>query len=113
MSYFGPSISSLAHQTDADSSQVEALGKEKPSPLRPPKPDDLATICYTSGTTNVPKGALLTHYNLLSGGFSFCMGNSFREGTMLSYLPLSHICEQDFSPFSLSLCAVRTLTGRR
>jgi len=29
-------------------------------------PDDLATIIYTSGTTGEPKGAMLTHGNLLS-----------------------------------------------
>jgi long-subunit acyl-CoA synthetase (AMP-forming) len=75
-----------------DVGAVEAIGKENPSPPKAPKPYDLATICYTSGTTNVPKGALLTHYNLVSGAFSFSLGNKFQEGVMMSYLPLSHIC---------------------
>ena len=72
---------------------VESIGAKNPAPPVPPKHHDIATICYTSGTTNVPKGALLTHYNLLSGAFSFCLGNKFTEGSLLSYLPLSHICE--------------------
>src|SRR5204862_6958509 len=32
--------------------------------------DDLATIMYTSGTTGVPKGVMLTHNNLLSNSLA-------------------------------------------
>ncbi|MEI6766691.1 MAG: long-chain fatty acid--CoA ligase [Bacteroidota bacterium] len=59
--------------------------------------DDVATIIYTSGTTNRPKGVMLTHRNIIdnvtriSGCYDIC------EGThVLSYLPLSHILERSF-----------------
>ena len=34
--------------------------------LAEPSPTDLAYLCYTSGTTGDPKGAMLTHGNLLA-----------------------------------------------
>lgn len=37
--------------------QVESLGRRHPRAHVPPKPSDTATLCYTSGTTGVPKGA--------------------------------------------------------
>ena len=37
------------------------LGNARRSKEIPPKPLDLASICYTSGTTGHPKGAMLTH----------------------------------------------------
>jgi len=55
-------------------------------------PEDLATLLYTSGTTGVPKGVMLTHGNLAAN--FLCSLNSFpfpEDATSVSFLPLSHI----------------------
>lgn len=70
---------------------------EPPPGWEPPgvSQDDLAEIAYTSGTTDVPKGVMLTHGNLLaqiealSAGFP--LDPDYRA---LSLLPLSHVYEQ-------------------
>uniref|UniRef100_A0A8C2KYL3 Long-chain-fatty-acid--CoA ligase n=1 Tax=Cyprinus carpio TaxID=7962 RepID=A0A8C2KYL3_CYPCA len=36
------------------------------SQIMPPKPQDLAVVCFTSGTTGKPKGAMITHGNIAS-----------------------------------------------
>ncbi|MGH2470948.1 MAG: AMP-binding protein [Candidatus Limnocylindria bacterium] len=57
--------------------------------------DDLAEIVFTSGTTGDPKGAMLTHRNVLSNAIAatriFPIGPKMR---LLSFLPLSHMFEQ-------------------
>ncbi len=70
-----------------------------------PKPDDLAVIIYTSGTTSKPKGVMLTHRALcgqvdMSAGIFPVSG----DDTFLSVLPLSHTYECSIGmiyPFSM------------
>jgi long-chain acyl-CoA synthetase len=70
---------------------------EPPSGWAPPDVgrDQLAEIAYTSGTTDVPKGVMLTHGNLLAQvqalSVAFPLEPTYRA---LSLLPLSHVYEQ-------------------
>jgi long-chain acyl-CoA synthetase len=55
-------------------------------------PGDAAVIVYTSGTTGTPKGALLTHANLLAGAQTGTeLIDAKPEGVSLAALPLFHI----------------------
>ncbi len=55
------------------------------------EPDDVAAICYTSGTTGEPKGVVLSNRNLVSNVESCRMRVPFLEtDTFLSILPLYH-----------------------
>ena len=62
------------------------------------RPDDLALISYTSGTTGSPKGAMLSYRNLLSMALSLHQVDPRREGDeFVSFLPLAWIGEQMMS----------------
>ena len=63
--------------------------------LDPAKPETICTICYTSGTTGNPKGAMVTHAALEST--INCMDHTgfeyFENDIYLSFLPYAHIME--------------------
>jgi long-chain acyl-CoA synthetase len=64
------------------------------------RPDDLAVLVYTSGTTGPPKGVMLTHRNIIAATEVIQAANRmFPEDEVLSYLPLSHVAERQFSVF--------------
>ncbi len=59
--------------------------------LHETKPEELATIVYTSGTTGDPKGVMLTHRNLGDNLRYSTDGLRIVEGdSSISFLPLSH-----------------------
>jgi len=54
-------------------------------------PDSTATIIYSSGTTGRPKGAMLSHYNIVSNMDAFGMVLRFRkDDVMCAALPFFH-----------------------
>jgi len=58
-------------------------------------PDDLFTIVYTSGTTGEPKGAMLTHRNLLSNvATAIPLFGIHENDVLVSFLPLCHLFER-------------------
>lgn len=80
--------------------QLFELGKNNPNPEElqrrkdAVKPTDCCTIVYTSGTTGTPKGAMLSHNNLVSQVKALRTIPSASSTRALSFLPLSHVYER-------------------
>ncbi|MGN0496859.1 MAG: AMP-binding protein [Lachnospiraceae bacterium] len=65
------------------------LNEQKPGYAYEPKPDDLATIMFTSGTTGKSKGVMLSHRNLAEN--ATCLDMKIEAGTVImSVLPIHH-----------------------
>uniref|UniRef100_A0A8C2APM0 Long-chain-fatty-acid--CoA ligase n=1 Tax=Cyprinus carpio TaxID=7962 RepID=A0A8C2APM0_CYPCA len=81
---------------------VEALGKNNHQRPVPPKPDDLSIICFTSGTTGDPKGAMLTHENVVADAAGVVktfeslldVFSPVPSDVSISFLPLAHMFER-------------------
>jgi long-chain acyl-CoA synthetase len=62
--------------------------------------EELAILVYTSGTTGPPKGAMLSHRNVI---FQLSNADAFipieKNGEQLAFLPLCHVAERTFTAF--------------
>lgn len=70
--------------------------------------EDLATIIYTSGTSGIPKGVMLTHGNfqkVFDAHVDFFDFKDFEKEQSLAFLPLSHVFERCWTLFCFSLGA--------
>ena len=77
------------------------------------RPDDLATIVYTSGTTGPPKGAMITHRNIIETLNAITSIVAIGpDDRFLSFLPLSHIAERIVSHFGQILSGGETWFAR-
>jgi long-chain acyl-CoA synthetase len=55
-------------------------------------PGDVALLCYTSGTTGLPKGAMLSHANLIASASAFLACTDLRpDDDWLAYLPMAWV----------------------
>ncbi len=72
-------------------SRLLETGAPAPAPVAPDE-EQTAVILYTSGTTGHPKGAMLTHLNLIHSALHFehCMEHGAQERALLA-VPASHV----------------------
>ncbi|MBO4843391.1 MAG: long-chain fatty acid--CoA ligase [Bacteroidales bacterium] len=92
---FNPSLRTLGQIIEKGSTLREQYHDQLEDMKEATDKNALATIIYTSGTTGIPKGVMLSHYNLVSNSH----GHAIRQvkgyqHRMISFLPLCHVYER-------------------
>ena len=83
-------------------------------PTVPARPDDIAVVAYTSGTTGRPKGAMVTHGNLTSNAEALAgLWRFAAEDVLLHALPLFHVHGLFVALHPVLLAGARILLHRR
>lgn len=75
---------------EADNNLTDILAKYEPKEQEAVSADSLAAIVYTSGTTGLSKGVMLTHGNLIDN--TMCQDNEATpDDSVLTVLPIHHV----------------------
>ncbi|XP_050670351.1 long-chain-fatty-acid--CoA ligase 4 isoform X2 [Leptidea sinapis] len=83
--------------------EVLEKGQQSRIEMVPPKPSDTAIIMYTSGSTGVPKGVVLSHRNMIATLKSFADAvPMYDDDVLMGFLPLAHV----FELLAESLCLI-------
>jgi long-chain acyl-CoA synthetase len=93
--YRDPMLVSLAH-VEAEGREIDQGDQGRyESRLAQRRPDDVALLSYTSGTTGMAKAAMISHRNLLAMAAGVTEVDPMREGDeIVSFLPFAWVGEQ-------------------
>lgn len=87
-------VLSLNDLVEKGRQRSEELGHEMDRRQKGVKPDDTAILIYTSGTTGPPKGAIITHKNIMTELNALEKVLPMEEGdSTMAFLPMSHVAE--------------------
>lgn len=94
--YDHPMLRSFEEVLDIGQRETTRAGDAFERAIEATDPDDPAIMVYTSGTTGMPKGALLSHRNIIysAGQQTRQMGVTRSNLSVLCYLPLCHVAER-------------------
>ncbi|KAJ2900660.1 medium-chain fatty acid-CoA ligase faa2 [Coemansia aciculifera] len=77
-----------------DMDEVVEMGRAAPTVAQPPKPEDICTVCYSSGTTGAQKGVLYCHSGYIHAARGLHLSLRHSNSTYLSSIPLAHCMDR-------------------